>query len=78
MGHPMQGTNYQLGSILYSTKWNIEATTVAVNHALAYGSLVINQARVLASFLVKDEAVRSYRTDPVQVRSCWASGGIRY
>jgi hypothetical protein len=23
MGHPMQGTNYQLGSILYSTRWNI-------------------------------------------------------
>jgi hypothetical protein len=33
MGHAM-------GSILYSTKWNIEATTVAVNHALAHGSLV--------------------------------------
>uniref|UniRef100_A0A453M606 Uncharacterized protein n=1 Tax=Aegilops tauschii subsp. strangulata TaxID=200361 RepID=A0A453M606_AEGTS len=44
---------------------------LAVNHALAQRSECINQTEVLASLLVKDAAVRAYRTDPVQVRSCY-------
>ena len=44
---------------------------LAVNHALAQRSECINQTLVLVSLLVKDVAVRSYRTDPVQVRSCY-------
>ncbi|EMS49290.1 Polyphenol oxidase A1, chloroplastic [Triticum urartu] len=44
---------------------------LAVNHALVQWSDCINQTEVLASLLVKDAAVRAYRTDPVQVRSCY-------
>jgi hypothetical protein len=50
-------TNYPLQ---HQTKH--QSSFFAINHALAHGSWVINQAWVLASFVVKDEAVRSYRT----------------
>ena len=51
--------------------WHPSGEFQAVNHALAQRSECINQTEVLASLLVKDAAVRAYRTDPVQVRSCY-------
>jgi len=40
-----------------------------VNHALITRSQILIQTYVPVSFEIKDTVVRSYRTDPVQVRS---------
>uniref|UniRef100_A0A2C9V6T9 Uncharacterized protein n=1 Tax=Manihot esculenta TaxID=3983 RepID=A0A2C9V6T9_MANES len=44
--------------------------SLAVNHALIVRPCFIFQTVVPVSFVLKDTEVRSYRTDPVQVRSC--------
>ena len=68
LGHPVE-TEANPGTILYSHQITPIRRILAVNHALAQRSECINQTEVLASLLVKDAAVRAYRTDPVQVRS---------
>uniref|UniRef100_A0A452YRJ7 Uncharacterized protein n=1 Tax=Aegilops tauschii subsp. strangulata TaxID=200361 RepID=A0A452YRJ7_AEGTS len=51
------------GTILYSGWMSPIRLIQAVNHALAQRLECINQTEVLASLLVKDAAVRAYRTD---------------
>uniref|UniRef100_A0A453M5Y1 Uncharacterized protein n=1 Tax=Aegilops tauschii subsp. strangulata TaxID=200361 RepID=A0A453M5Y1_AEGTS len=64
-GPPCTGMS-KAGTILYSRGLPTIRGILAVNHALAQRSECINQTEVLASLLVKDAAVRAYRTDPVQ------------
>ena len=63
-----------LRTILYCN--NGPRTKEAVNHALITQPLFINQTWDPVSLELKDTEVRSYRTDPVQVRSWpWANRG---
>ncbi|KVH94193.1 hypothetical protein Ccrd_003746 [Cynara cardunculus var. scolymus] len=45
---------------------------VSVNHALATWFWLINQTWVTVFLGIKNTEVRAYRTDPVQVRSCFS------
>ncbi|KAJ0815043.1 hypothetical protein HanPSC8_Chr17g0792881 [Helianthus annuus] len=46
-------------------------TMSSVNHALVTWFWFINQTWVSVFLGIKNTEVQTYRTDPVQVRSCW-------
>ncbi|KEH27642.1 hypothetical protein MTR_5g024973 [Medicago truncatula] len=64
------GKSVELGRERSSTAEDDAHIILAVNHALITRSWFIHQTYVPVSLEIKDTVVRSYRTDPVQVRSC--------
>ena len=70
LDHPNRSRN-QLRTILYGRGRPKQDQPGAVNHALVKRSRFIHQTWEPVSLEVKDTEVRAYRTDPVQVRSCF-------
>jgi len=68
----------ELGRERSSTAKDDAHIILAFNHALITRSWFIHQTYVPVSLEIKDTVVRSYRTDPVQVRSCFEVLSSRY